>query len=97
MCPSPGCRMASMGAIGRSRSASFATHASYPNQNSGYHVIKDKVLSISKSGLLLGLVDGRYWYPDYALAEAASGNPELSDDSMEDVWACGLRLTQYAV
>lgn len=83
----------------------FCKARTYPNRNSGVHVIFDKVLEISKSGLLFGLVDGKDWgfAGHEGLGEAASqadeslesGNLARSDDScMEDVWARALRLTR---
>ena len=77
----------------------FSSARTYPNHNSGNHLILYKALEICKSGLLLGLVDGYDWRPltDYALVEAASSHLEPGYRCMEDdVWACGLRLTRYA-
>ena len=42
----------------------FCKARTYPNQYSGAHVIPDKVLEISKSGVLFGLVDGRDYCED---------------------------------
>ena len=83
----------------------FCNARTYPNRNSGKDVLFDKGLEVTKTGLLFGKVDGYNWKDGYhcnsghaGSVEAASGNLKPSGyNCMDDLWACGLRLTRYAV
>lgn len=55
----------------------------------------ENVLEISKTGLLLELVDTTI-YPGEAASDASSSS-DITDSSEDDVWAVGLRLARCAV
>ena len=70
----------------------FCNARTHPHRYSGGHVLFEKVLDISRSGLLMGLVDGG----DYRIGgDDLVENGLAPTDDMEDVWACGLRLTRH--
>ena len=73
----------------------FSNARAYPNRNAGGYTIFDTVLEITKSGLLMGLVDTIDWPGSEADYPLENDDLAPSDDScMGGGWARGLRLNR---